>query len=134
MPSRKSSLSLYGSEGSRGTQQPNIFEDDLEASEYGDKPIELSPSVGTSTLEEGRTSNEAAKNNSQNTLASLIWAPLYRGPLPTFSIEKDGDSRISWVMYYDFVVTKTEAFYELQPGYLPTASYPSRRNAEEIIR
>lgn len=133
MPSRKLSLSLFSSEGSRETQQPDIFEDDLEASEYGDKPIELSPGVGTSTLEEGRTSNEAAKNNSWNTLSSLILA-LYRSPLPTFNIEKDGDSRISWIIYYDFIVTKTEAFYQLQPGYLPTASYPSRRNAEEIIR
>lgn len=51
-----------------------------------------------------------------------------------FNIERDGDPRISWIMYYDFVVTKSEAFYELKPGYLATANYPSRRNTEEIIR
>ena len=46
--------------------------------------------------------------------------------VPLFNIERDGDPRIKWVMYYDFIVTKNEAYYKLQPGYLPTEKYPSR--------
>ena len=43
-----------------------------------------------------------------------------------FDIERYGDPRIEWIMYYDFIVTKSEAYYQLQPGYLPTKKYPSR--------
>jgi hypothetical protein len=50
-----------------------------------------------------------------------------------FDIDKDGDPRISWYMYYDFMVTKTEAYYQLQPGYLPTDRYPPRRKPEPVI-
>lgn len=49
-----------------------------------------------------------------------------------FDIEKDGDPRISWYMYYDFVVTKNDAFFQLQPGYLPTESYPRRQKSEPV--
>jgi hypothetical protein len=49
-----------------------------------------------------------------------------------FDIEKDGDPRISWYMYYDFVVTKNEAFFQLQPGYLPTKIYPRRQKSEPL--
>ena len=42
-----------------------------------------------------------------------------------FDIERDGDPRVEWIMYYDFIVTKSEAYYQLQPGYLPTEKYPS---------
>jgi hypothetical protein len=45
--------------------------------------------------------------------------------VPLFNIERDGDPRIKWEMYYDFIVTKKEAYYRLQPGYLPTENYPS---------
>src|SRR5580700_5293366 len=51
--------------------------------------------------------------------------------LPPFDIEADGDPKIKWFMYYDFRVTKTEAFWELQPGYLVTAGYPSRVPSEK---
>jgi hypothetical protein len=53
--------------------------------------------------------------------------------LPPFNIEKDGDPRISWRMYYDFVVTKTEAYFQLQPDYIPTDKYPSRVPSEKVI-
>jgi len=49
-----------------------------------------------------------------------------------FDIEKDGDPRISWYMYYDFIVTKNEAYYQLQPGYLPTEIYPRRQKSEPV--
>jgi hypothetical protein len=42
-----------------------------------------------------------------------------------FDIERYSDPRIEWIMYYDFIVTKSEAYYQLQPGYLPTENYPS---------
>ena len=53
--------------------------------------------------------------------------------LPLFNIERDGDPNIMWWMYYDFKVTKTEAYYQLQPGYLPTEKYPSRVTSEKVI-
>jgi hypothetical protein len=49
-----------------------------------------------------------------------------------FDIEKDGDPRISWFMYYDFVVTKNDAFFQLQPGYLPTETYPRSKKSELV--
>jgi hypothetical protein len=45
---------------------------------------------------------------------------------PLFDIELYGDPQIKWYMYYDFKVTKTEAYWELQPGYLVSAKYPAR--------
>lgn len=51
---------------------------------------------------------------------------------PLFNIEKDGDPRIMWYMYYDFVVTKTEAYYQLQPRYLATERYPARVRSEKV--
>ena len=56
-----------------------------------------------------------------------------RTALPLFNIERDGDPNIMWWMYYDFKVTKTEAYYQLQPGYLPTEKYPSRVPSEKVI-
>jgi hypothetical protein len=53
--------------------------------------------------------------------------------VPLFDIEKDGDPRIAWYMYYDFFVTKGEAYYQLQPGYLPTDTFPRKRKSEPII-
>lgn len=50
-----------------------------------------------------------------------------------FDIEKDGDPRIFWYMYYDFIVTKNEAYFQLQPGYLPTESFPRRRKSEPVL-
>ena len=50
--------------------------------------------------------------------------------LPPFNIEEQGDPRIFWIMYYEFVVTKTEAFYKLLPGYIPTEKYPARVEIE----
>jgi hypothetical protein len=51
--------------------------------------------------------------------------------LPLFNIETDGDPDIKWYMYYDFKVTKKDAYFELQPGYLVTANYPSRIPSEK---
>jgi hypothetical protein len=53
--------------------------------------------------------------------------------LPLFNIERDGDPRIEWTMYYDFMVTKAEAYYQLQPSYLPTKKYPSRIKSEKVL-
>jgi hypothetical protein len=50
--------------------------------------------------------------------------------LPLFNIGKDGDPRISWISYYNFVVTKTESFYELKPGYVETEKFPARVSME----
>jgi hypothetical protein len=53
--------------------------------------------------------------------------------LPLFNIERDGHPDIQWYMYYDFKVTKCEAYYQLQPCYLPTDKYPSRVKSEKVI-
>jgi hypothetical protein len=52
---------------------------------------------------------------------------------PSFNIERDGDPRIEWFMYYDFIVTKTEAYYQLKPDYLATDKYPTRVTQENVI-
>jgi hypothetical protein len=51
--------------------------------------------------------------------------------LPLFDIEAQGDPEIKWYMYYDFRVTKNDAYWELQPGYKVTANYPSRMTSEK---
>jgi hypothetical protein len=43
---------------------------------------------------------------------------------PLFNIERDGDPNIKWVTYYDFMVSNTDAYYQLQQGYLPSDKYP----------
>jgi hypothetical protein len=53
--------------------------------------------------------------------------------LPQFNIEKDGDPRIPWRMYYDFIVTKAEAYFQLQPDYIPTDKYPPCVPSEKVI-
>jgi hypothetical protein len=63
---------------------------------------------------------------------SLSIDPLDTSQLPPFDIEKHGDPRISWFLYYDFVVTKSEAYYELQPGYLASKNFPIRKDNKEI--
>jgi hypothetical protein len=50
--------------------------------------------------------------------------------LPLFDIEKDGDPRIAWEMYYDFKVDGSDAYYELQPAYLATPRFPSRKRID----
>ena len=52
--------------------------------------------------------------------------------LPLFNIERDGHPDIMWYMHYDFKVTKTEAYYQLQEGYLPTDKYPARVKSEKV--
>ena len=79
----------------------------------------------------------------QNSFSSPETPTSYREPstgstwdrnieLPLFNIEKDGDPNIHWIMYYSFFVTKTEAYYQLQPGYLPTDKYPPRVDSVKI--
>jgi hypothetical protein len=50
--------------------------------------------------------------------------------LPLFDIERDGDPNIQWFMYYDFIVTKAEACWKLQPHYLVTERYPKTIKSE----
>jgi hypothetical protein len=61
------------------------------------------------------------------------WLSLETAAHPLFNIERDGDPRIEWFMYYDFTVTKTEAYYQLKPGYLATDKYPTRFTQKNII-
>ncbi len=51
--------------------------------------------------------------------------------LPPFNIEQSGDPRISWYMYYRFTVTKSDAYWKLRPGYVPSAKYPSIKPVEK---
>jgi hypothetical protein len=52
--------------------------------------------------------------------------------LPLFNIEKDGDPGIAWYMYYNFIVTKTESYYQLQKGYLVTEKYPAEVHPKTV--
>ncbi len=56
----------------------------------------------------------------------------YSIDVPLFNIERNGDPKIDRIMYYDFMVTKTDAYYQLQPGYLPTGKYPSYIKSEKV--
>jgi len=53
--------------------------------------------------------------------------------LPLFNIERDDDPSIQRFMYYDFVVAKAEAYFQLKPGYYPTDKYPLRINSDKVI-
>lgn len=44
-------------------------------------------------------------------------------PTP-FDIEKHGDPRINPRFYYEFVVKKNEAYFLLQPFYIPSKKFP----------
>lgn len=59
--------------------------------------------------------------------------PVDETGLSLFNIERDGLPYIKWFMYYDFIVTKSEAYYQLQPGYLPTENYPTRVKSEKTM-
>lgn len=52
--------------------------------------------------------------------------------LPPFDPAKEGDPRISWQMYYDFMVTKTEAYWKLKPGYVVSERYPDHIKSDPI--
>jgi len=97
----------------------------------------FSSSYGTPRSEEGLTRRSSQYESSQNGFRSPDTAVPSRessaGFSNLFNIEKDGDPRIKWDMYYNFVVTKTEAYYQLQPGYLPTVNYPEIRKSEKLI-
>jgi hypothetical protein len=97
----------------------------------------LSSSYGSPRSEEGLTRRSSQYESSQNGFLSPDTTVLSRefsaGSSNLFNIEKDGDPRIEWFMYYDFIVTKTEAYYQLQPGHLPTVNYPPIRKSEKLI-
>lgn len=99
--------------------------------------VESPPSSSWSILSgEGLTRRGSQYESPQNSnLSPETAAPSRESStgLPLFNIERDGDPRIEWVRYYDFVVTKAEAFYQLQPGYLATDKYPSRVPSENVI-
>jgi hypothetical protein len=97
----------------------------------------LSSSYGSPMSEEGLTRRSSQFEFCQNGYLSSDTAVLSRessaGSSNLWNIEKYGDPRIGWQMYYDFKVTKTEAYYQLQPGYLPTVNYPSIRKSEKLM-
>ena len=87
----------------------------------------------------GSPGNEYEPSSHRHTPSSTVPAshlPLSAGTanereLPPFNIEKQGNPKISWFMYYNFVETETEAFYKLQPGYISTKNYPPRIKMEK---
>lgn len=81
-----------------------------------------SPSENGSDLHEA-----SAYRGETSTLSPRMGLESEQAPvvLPPFDIEKDGDPRIDWRMYYTFEVDKAEAYFTLQPGYLVTENYPA---------
>jgi hypothetical protein len=119
----RSSMGSSRSAGSNGDQNYNVL-----------SPI--SSYVGSPASDEGFTRRESVYELSQNSLLSPKQAAPSREPsaeLPPFDIEKEGDPRIAWFMYYDFIVTKTEAYFRLQPSYIASESYPERRDPEKVM-
>lgn len=52
--------------------------------------------------------------------------------LPLFDIEAEGDPLIDRMTYYDFEVTKQEAFWKLRPKYKVTKNFPERLEVEKV--
>lgn len=46
---------------------------------------------------------------------------------------RDGDPNIHGSLYYDFMVTRTEAFWQLKPGYRPSEEYPEKRPDAKMV-
>lgn len=93
-------------------------------------------SLGSPPSEGDFTRRRSYNEQTQNSFLSPERVTLSRQSseaLPIFNIERDGNPDIQWFMYYDFIVTKAEAYYQLQPSYLPTAKYPTRINSEKVI-
>jgi hypothetical protein len=85
----------------------------------------ISSYAGSATTDEGPTCLGSAYPF-QNSFVSP------EPELPLFNIEKDGDPGIAWYMYYNFIVTKTESYYELQKGYLVTEKYPAQVDSKTV--
>jgi hypothetical protein len=92
--------------------------------------------AASSPSDEGLTRRRSLHDQSQNSLSPPEQSGGSLEPnseLPLFDIEKDGDPRIEWWLYYDFFVTKSEAYFQLHPGYLVTEKYPFRIKSEKVI-
>jgi hypothetical protein len=85
----------------------------------------ISSYAGSTTTDEGPTRLGSAYSF-QNSFVSP------KPELPLFNIEKDGDPGIAWYMYYDFIVTKTKSYYQLQKGYLVTEKYPAQVHPKTV--
>jgi hypothetical protein len=116
------------------------------ASSYEDQkftvPTSISSYASSEASDEGSTRRESVYDYSQTSSTLDLMAeypdpealpPDLSSELLLFNIEKDGDPQIHWKMYYEFVVTKTEAYYQLLEGYLVTDNYPLRINSERVI-
>jgi hypothetical protein len=103
---------------------------------YQDPDYAASPSsLYSSPPSDGGLMRRGSNYEPQNSYLSLETEAISREPraeLPLFNIEKDGDPDIQWYMYYDFKVTKTEAYYQLQKDYIPTDKYPARVKSEKV--
>ena len=96
---------------------------------YQDPDYAASPSsIYSSPLSNSGLTLRGSKYEPQNTYLSRESS----AELPLFNIERDGDPDIMWYMYYDFKVTKTEAYFQLQKGYLPTNNYPTIVKSEKV--
>ncbi len=122
----------------RGELSGSSMESRLSTGSFPDPKYAASPlsSLGSPKSEGDFMRHRSYNEQPQNSFLSPDTAALSRessAGLPLFNIEKDGDPKIKWFMYYDFIVTKTDAYYQLQPGYLPTNNFPPRINSEKII-
>jgi hypothetical protein len=109
----------------------------LSADSYQDQNYAASPLSSYSSLlsEGGLTRRGSQYETPQTSYLSPETAVPSResgAGLPLFNIERDGDPNIKWWMYYDFIVSKAEAYYQLQPDYLPTEKYPLRVRSEKV--
>lgn len=109
---------FYGSQNSGSRTSLDLFEDLSYLSLSSSKSSSFPPASNGDTVQGAAPATSSDITFTEPTL---------------FNIERDGNPSIEWFMYYDFIVTKAEAYYQLQPGYLPTVNYPSIRQPEKVI-
>jgi hypothetical protein len=102
-----------------------------DGSNYSDEVAEYPQTEAVDTIHTPPALH-SSEHPTSSTGDSLSIDPIDTSQLPPFDIEKHGDPMISWCLYYDFVVTKAEAYYKLQPGYLATENFPIRKDNKEI--
>ena len=109
------------------------------ASSYWDQKSTVSAPISSyansEASDEGFTSRKSMYEHTQtfSTPEPAAGSSDLSSKLLLFNIEQDGNPETHWKMYYEFVVTKTEAYCQLLESYLVTDNYPLRINSERVI-
>jgi hypothetical protein len=125
---------MLSRESSRGTLTPRSPQ--YETSQNGFLSTDaamLSRESSTGTSTRRSPQYETSQNGFLSPDAAMLSRESSTGTSALYDIERHGDPRIEWPMYYDFIVTETDAYFRLQPDYKPTVNYPRIRTFEKVI-